>query len=84
MGVVPADPPPGRDRVAEPEGCACDDHADVHRQPALDAAQYAAGDHQLLLISLVEVIPNPEARRARVREQHVSLGLFAGVPFPEQ
>jgi hypothetical protein len=51
----------------------------VHRQPALHAAQHAAGNHQLFLIGLFEVVPDAQARRARVREQNVSFGLFAGV-----
>ena len=53
--------------------------AHIHRQPALDAAQHAAGDDQLLLVGLFQVVPDAQARGARVREQHVAFGLLAVV-----
>ena len=40
---------------------------DVHRQPALDAAQHAAGEDQLLVVGLLEVVPDPQSA-ARVCE----------------
>ena len=46
--------------------------ADIHRQPAFDAAQHAAGEDQLLVVGLLEVVPDPQARCARVREQDVA------------
>ena len=51
----------------------------IHGQSALDTPQHAAGNHQLFLIGLFEVVPDAQTRRARVREQNVSFGLFAGV-----
>ena len=51
----------------------------IHREAAFHAAQHAAGDHQLLLVRLFEIVPDAQARGARVREQHVPFGLLAGV-----
>ena len=51
----------------------------IHRQAALDAAQHAAGDDQLFLVGLLQVVPDAQARGARVREQDVAFGLLAVV-----
>jgi hypothetical protein len=51
----------------------------VHRQPALHPAQHVAGEHQLVFVSLVQVVPNAQPRRARVREQYIPLELLAMV-----
>ena len=51
--------------------------ADIHRQAALDAAQHAAGNDELLLVGLVQVVPDAQARGARVGEQDVAFGLLA-------
>ena len=53
--------------------------ADIHREAALDPAQHAAGEDQLILKCLVQVIPDAQARGARMRKQHVALGLLAAV-----
>ena len=51
--------------------------ADVDGQPALHASEHVAGNHQLFLIGLVQVVPDAQARGARVREQDVAFGLLA-------
>ena len=51
----------------------------VHRQPALDPPQHASGDDELLLVGLVQVVPDAQARGPRMREQHVALRLLAVV-----
>ena len=67
-----------RARVGLRAGHEClDPH--IHRQAALDAPQHAAGNHQLLLIGLFQVVPDAQARGARVREQDVPFGLLAAV-----
>ena len=52
---------------------------DIDREPALDAAQHAAGDDELFLVGLLEVVPDAQARGARVREQDVAFRLLAVV-----
>ena len=49
----------------------------VHRQPALDAAQHAAGDDELFLVGLFQVVPDAQPRGARVGKQHVAFGRLA-------
>ena len=39
----------------------------VHRQAALDASQHAAGEDELLLVGLIQVVPHAQARGAGVR-----------------
>src|ERR1035437_8022349 len=53
--------------------------ANIHRQPTLDASQHAAGDGELFLISLVQIVPDTQARGPRVRQEHVSFGLPAAI-----
>src|ERR1035438_8951160 len=53
--------------------------ADIHGEPAFDAAEHPAGKHQLFLVSLFEILPNPQARGPSVRKQNVSFGLLAAV-----
>ena len=49
----------------------------IHCQPALDAAKHMARDDELLLVGLLQVVPNAQAGSAGVRELYVSLGLLA-------
>ena len=51
--------------------------AHIHRQPALDPAQHAAGDDELLLVGLLQVVPDAQSRGARVRQQHIPFRLLA-------
>src|ERR1019366_502933 len=53
--------------------------ADIHGEPAFDAAEHPAGNHQLFLVSLFEILPNPQARGASVRKQNVSFLRLAAV-----
>ena len=53
--------------------------AHVHRQAAFDAAQHAAGDDELLLVGLFEVVPNAQPGGPRMGEQDVSFNLLAMV-----
>ena len=48
-------------------------------KPAFDAAEHAAGENQLIVGSLFEIVPDAQARGFGVREQHVAFHLFAAV-----
>src|SRR5262249_33145444 len=48
-------------------------HADIHREPATHAPQHSPVDRELLLESLLQVIPDANPMRLLVREQHVTL-----------
>ena len=52
-------------------------NADVHREAALHASEHVPGDDELLLIGLVEVVPDAQAGGARMGEQDVPLRLLA-------
>ena len=51
--------------------------ADIHREPAFDAAQHVSGDDELLLEGFFEIVPDAQAGGAGVRQEHVAFGLFA-------
>src|ERR1035437_8460657 len=53
--------------------------ADIDGEPAFDAAQHPAGDHQLIVRSPFEIVPDAQARGLGVREQHVAFHMFAAV-----
>jgi len=52
---------------------------DIHRQPAFDASQHAAREHQLVFVCLVQIVPDAQTRGARVRKQHISFHVLAVV-----
>src|SRR5579872_6340088 len=52
---------------------------DVDGETALDAAQHAAGNDQLFLVGLIEVVPDAQPRGAGMGKQYIPLGLLAGV-----
>src|ERR1017187_8949608 len=53
--------------------------ADIDGESAFDAAQYPAGEDQLIVRCLFEIVPDAQPRGLGVREQHVAFHLFAAV-----
>ncbi len=51
--------------------------ADIHRETAFDAAENVPGKDELLLVGLIEVVPDAQARGTRMGELDVAFGLLA-------
>src|SRR5690349_16345294 len=47
-------------------------HANIHRKAAAHAPQHMAQNRELLLMGLLEIVPNADAKCFLVREEHIA------------